>query len=130
METGKKAWIVRFKPLFYGVFVRLNVPPIDDDAVTLFDTPNMTGTPERRLLLAVLERAVLDFVGNDEREMESAEQWLFGDSEADVSTAREFSFPWICRELDLDIKRISEKINQMPKRGARRVAPWYFRKAS
>lgn len=110
--------------------MRVNVPTIDDDAVTIFDVPNMTGTPERRLLVAILERAVLDYVGNDEREMASAEQWLFGDEDSDANRPHEFSFPWICRELDLDVKRIAEKIHQMPKRGNRRVAPWYFRKAS
>ncbi len=88
----------------------------------------MTGTPERRLLLAVLERAVLDYVGNDEREMEAAEAWLFEDLNNQQSG--EFSFTWICRELDLDVKRIAQKITEMPKRGSRRVAPWYFLKAS
>jgi hypothetical protein len=108
--------------------VRANVPLIDDDAVALFDAPNMTGTPERRLLLAVLERAVLDYVGNDEREAGSAEEWLFSDLEDPRSG--EFSFTWICRELDLDVKKIAQKISEMPKRGNRRVAPWYFLKAS
>ncbi len=108
--------------------MRANIPFIDDDAATLFDTPNMTGTPERRLLLAVLERAVLDYVGNDEREMEAAEAWLFEDLNNQQSG--EFSFTWICRELDLDVKRIAQKITEMPKRGSRRVAPWYFLKAS
>jgi hypothetical protein len=108
--------------------VRANIPFIDDDAATLFDTPNMTGTPERRLLLAVLERAVLDYVGNDEREMEAAEAWLFEDLNNQQSG--EFSFTWICRELDLDVKKIAQKISEMPKRGSRRVAPWYFLKAS
>lgn len=108
--------------------MRANVPLIDDDAATLFDTPNMTGTPERRLILAVLERAVLDYVGNDERETESAEAWLFGD--LDNQASGEFSFTWICRELDLDVQKIARKISEMPKRGSRRVAPWYFLKAS
>ena len=108
--------------------MRANIPFIDDDAATLFDTPNMTGTPERRLLLAVLERAVLDYVGNDEREMEAAEAWLFEDLNNQQSG--EFSFTWICRELDLDVKKIAQKISEMPKRGSRRVAPWYFLKAS
>ena len=113
--------------------MRTNVPLIDDDAATLFDTPNMTGTPERRLLLAIIERAVLDYVGNDERETESAEAWLFGDLDnpnSDNPLSGEFSFAWICRELDLDIQKIARKISEMPKRGARRVAPWYFLKAS
>lgn len=103
-------------------------PAIDDEAVALFDFPNQTGTPERRLLAAILERAILDYVGNDEKEMLEAEEWIF--SEVDSHTAGEFSFPWLCRELDLDVKFIADKIKAMPKRGSHRIAPWYFSKAS
>lgn len=103
-------------------------PSIDDDAVSLFDIPNQTGTPERRLLAAILERAILDYVGNDEREMQDAHDWIFVD--IDNPHADEFSFPWLCRELDLDVKFIAEKIKAMPKRGSNRIAPWYFSKAS
>ena len=103
-------------------------PAIDDDAVALFDIPNQTGTPERRLLAAILERAILDYVGKDEREMQDAHDWIFADMED--PNAGEFTFPWLCRELDLDVKFISEKIKAMPKRGSHRIAPWYFSKAS
>lgn len=103
-------------------------PAIDDEAVALFDVPNHTGTPERRLLAAILERAILDYVGNDEKETQQAEEWLFSDVED--TNAGEFSFPWLCRELDLDVKFIAEKIKSMPKRGSNRIAPWYFSKAS
>jgi len=101
-------------------------PSIDGDASGLFDAPNVTGTPERRLLLAILERAILDYVGNDQKEISEADEWLFTfDPEEAI-----FSFPWLCRELDLDFKDIAEKIRSMPRRGSRRVAPWYFTKAS
>jgi len=92
----------------------------------LVGQPNMTGSPERRLLLAILERAILDFVGNDERELEHAEQWLFA-PERDNNNEH-FSFEWVCEQLDLDPKRISSKIRVMPRRGKRKVAPWYFTK--
>jgi hypothetical protein len=105
-------------------------PLIDRDASSLFDVPNSTGSPERRLLLAVLERAILDFVGNDPREVEEAAEWLFGDlpseDEDDTPPPTQFSFVWICEELDLDPLSIAAKIRLMPKRGARKVAPWYF----
>ena len=103
-------------------------PVIEDEAGAVFDIPNSTGTPERRLLTAILERAILDYVGNDEKEMKQAEVWIFGD--LDESESTEFSFPWLCRELDLDVKFISAKIKEMPKRGSNRIAPWYFAKAS
>lgn len=87
--------------------------------------PNMTGTPERRLLLAILERAILDYVGNDERELEQAEQWIF--SPERTTSGSHFSFEWVCEQLDLDPSKIAAKIKAMPRRGARKVAPWYFK---
>jgi hypothetical protein len=86
----------------------------------------MTGSPERRLLLAILERAILDYVGNDPREIDEAEQWLFGDTER--GTTQQFSFGWVCEQLDLDAPKIAEKIKSMPRRGNRKIAPWYFSK--
>ena len=102
-------------------------PGIDSDAFNLFEVPNATGTPERRLLLAILERAILDFVGNDEKELAEAQDWLFDDFEGDGPA---YSFPWLCQELDLHTPEILEKIKAMPRRGHHRIAPWYFSKAS
>ncbi len=102
-------------------------PEIDHDAFRLIDIPNLTGTPERRLLLAVLERAILDFVGNDQKEVTEAGEWIFDD---DVEANGDFSFGWICQELDLDVRHIQNKIRNMPKRGDSRIAPWYLTKAS
>ena len=104
----------------------LNYPAIDSDAAGLFDTPNLTGTPERRLLLAVLERALLDYVGNDLEEARSADDWIFEHAENEDESA--FSFAWICKELDLEVKDIRNKVRSMPKRGASRIAPWYLTK--
>lgn len=103
------------------------LPEIDYDAYKLFDAPNMTGTPERRLLLAIVERAILDYVGNDEREAANAEAWLFDEDDDSDSN---YSFAWVCQELDLNIFNIREKIRSMPKRGDSRIAPWYMTRAS
>lgn len=102
---------------------------IDSDAIALFDVPNLTGTPERRLLLALLERAILDFVGNDEREVEDAERWIFEDLD-NTLPYDQFSFGWVCQQLDLQVAKTAETIRNMPKRGDRKIAPWYFNKAS
>ncbi|MFO0416744.1 MAG: hypothetical protein ACK5Y6_05595 [Pseudomonadota bacterium] len=99
---------------------------IDRDYYQVFGAPNMTGTPERRLLLAILERAILDYVGNDAREVEEAEEWLFG--WIDTGTRSQFSFPWLCEQLDLDCNKIARQIKAMPRRGNRKIAPWYFNK--
>ena len=103
-----------------------NFTLIDTDAFNLFDSPNQTGTPERRLLLAMLERALLDYVGNDQREIDESEDWIFSDTASMNASA--FSFPWVCSELDLNIDDIRGKIRQMPRRGKSRIAPWYITK--
>lgn len=120
------------------------------DSLEIFGNQNERGTPERNLLMAVLERAILDYVGNDEREIADAEEWLFDDIEArnlDKISQNEgethdyqknssespllspFTFDWVCQQLDLDSKFVSNTIKAMPKRGNKRVAPWYFDKA-
>lgn len=101
---------------------------IDWSAVGLLDIPNQTGTPERNLLMAILERAILDYVGNDPKEIEEAAEWLFED--LSQTNYDQFSFPWLCQQLDLDPYKIAGKVKAMPKRGANRIAPWYFAKAS
>jgi len=98
---------------------------LDADAETIYGAPNLTGTPERNLLMAILERAILDFVGNQQKEIDAAEEWLFPADEDEIK-AEVFSFPWICQQLNLDMSKVSRTVEQMPKRGNRRIAPWYF----
>lgn len=111
----------------------------EEEGFDWFESPNHTGTPERRLLLAILERAILDLVGNESAESEAAQQWLF-EGEVDCGTEsagrcddeervhEPFSIGWVCHHLDLNTKDILEHIRSMPKRGSNRVAPWYFMK--
>jgi hypothetical protein len=100
----------------------------DVDADEVFGAPNLTGTPERNLLVAILTRAILDFVGNETREVESAGEWIFDEVDSPHTPAEPYSFKWVCQHLDLDYRRIAGKIKAMPKRGNRRIAPWYFMK--
>ncbi len=95
------------------------------DINSFYDAPNATGSPERRLLLAILERAILDYVGNDPREIQGSSDWLFSD---DGENGREFTFVWVCEQLELDPKTIADCIQAMPKRGNHRIAPWYLTK--
>ena len=104
------------------------LPRIDDDGLAVFDIAGQASSPEKRLLVAILERAILDYVGNDEAEVEGAEAWLF-DSNGDEEDPDAFSFLWTCNELDLDPKFVKSKVQAMPKRGKNRIAPWYFMKA-
>lgn len=103
-------------------------PSIDREYQEAVGLPNVTGTPERRLLLAILERAILDYVGNEPKEIEEAERWLF--SEIEEGNSSQFSFSWVCEQLDLDTFKIANKIRVMPRRGTRKVAPWYFQKTA
>jgi hypothetical protein len=99
----------------------------DVDADEVFGPRNETGSPERNLLVAILTRAILDFVGNEAKEIEAAEDWIFEEPERS-GAINPYSFRWICQHLDLDYTHIADKIKAMPKRGNRRVAPWYFTK--
>lgn len=99
--------------------------PYTTESNSYYEEPNFTGSPERRLLLAILERAILDFVGNDTREIQGSSDWMFSDDSDDDG---EFSFGWVCRQLDLDPDSIAEHIRAMPKRGSHRIAPWYLTK--
>jgi hypothetical protein len=54
--------------------------------------------PEKRLLAAVLQRAITDFVSGDGELHESAKTWLLDDEEGDAPV----SFSFICEALDLD----------------------------
>lgn len=104
------------------------LPEVDADAFTLINEYNATGTPERRLLLGLLERAILDFVGNDQLEIDEAASWIFANDDSAENSddfADCFSFTWVCEQLDLDSADIREKIRLMPKRGASKIPPWY-----
>ena len=98
--------------------------------------------PEKKLLLAILERSILDYIGNDKKEAIEAGNWIFQQVEQppedDISKfgrfhnneiLREdyvFSFEGVCLQLDLDPSKIREIIRGMPKRGEKRVAPWFW----
>ena len=104
----------------------MNTYALDVEVNSIFDMPNQTGSPERRLLMAIFERALLDYVGNDKREYEEAKEWLFDEMPSELMG--QFSFTWICHQLDLDITEVRKKISEMPRRGASRIAPWYLTK--
>lgn len=108
------------------------LPRLSADSATLYEEPNLRGTPERNLILAILERAILDYVGNNEKEAKKAENWIFDSNDddnknlSDENLTDDFSFEWVCQQLDLEPTRIARIIKEMPKRGNNRVAPWYF----
>lgn len=60
--------------------------------------PSGSLLPEKRLLAAVLQRAVTDYLTGDAEMREEAESWLMGDDEAECP----LTFSFICEALDLD----------------------------
>ena len=63
------------------------------------DVPTPGNTiPELRLLAAVLQRAIHDFIGGDGDVREGARSWLMDDEPTDAP----LSFRFICEALDLD----------------------------
>jgi len=65
-----------------------------------------TFNPERRLLAAVLQRAITDFVTGEGELQESARQWLYGAD--DVSES--FGFAYICEALDFHQEELRKAI--------------------
>lgn len=63
------------------------------------DVPSAGQTlPEKRLLAAVLQRAITDFVGGDGELKEGARSWIFDNEVTDAP----LSFIFVCEALDLD----------------------------
>jgi hypothetical protein len=54
--------------------------------------------PEKRLLAAVLQRAITDFITGDGEVKEGADYWLFDDEPTDAP----LTFGFVCEALDLD----------------------------
>ncbi|WKZ56621.1 MAG: hypothetical protein QY326_07785 [Bdellovibrionota bacterium] len=65
--------------------------------------------PEKRLLAAVLQRAVTDLLGGDGEVRESARFWLLDDEPTDAP----LTFKFICEALDLDMASLRTAIVQL-----------------
>lgn len=62
--------------------------------------------PEKRLLAAVLQRAVTDFIGGEGEVKEGARVWLMDNEPTDAP----LTFKFICEALDLDIVGLRKAI--------------------
>ena len=65
-----------------------------------------TFIPEKRLLAAVLQRAVADYVTGEGDIREGARSWLM----EDIVTDAPLSFQFICEALDLDVPGLRKAI--------------------
>jgi len=78
-------------------------------------------TPEKNLLVAMLERALLDFLGNQKLESEDATEWLFYDDDID----QQCSFSWVCLQLDLAPTEVRRNIHRMKRLGETSAGRWW-----
>jgi hypothetical protein len=73
------------------------------------DVPSPGGViPELRLLAAVLQRAIHDFIGGEGDVREGARSWLMDDEPTDAP----LSFRFICEALDLDVDSLRTAIGR------------------
>jgi len=71
------------------------------------DIPNAGSyVPEKRLLAAVLQRAITDFLSGDGEIREGARSWLMDDEPTDAP----LTFKFICEALDLDFLSLRKAI--------------------
>ena len=82
----------------------------DIDFEDLLQSREWMSVPERRLLFAILERAVRDALGNHPAEAREAAEWIFSPP---VDQPELFSFQWICEELEVDIPRFLANVERM-----------------
>lgn len=87
--------------------------------------------PEQRLLVAIVRRAVWDFVlyrdtdpDTDEDRYElavDAAAWLFWDGEESTDEEGRYTFRFICAELDLDAEKIRDRVLEMTRDDIQRL---------
>ena len=65
--------------------------------------------PERRLLAAVLQRAITDYLTGEGELKDSAEDWLYGCDEIDGET---FGFSYVCEALDFHREELRKAIKR------------------
>lgn len=65
--------------------------------------------PERELLIATLDRAVLDYYSNNQELKDLAAEWLFDDTES----SHIFSFNWICDHLGIEPWSVRRRIRHL-----------------
>lgn len=71
------------------------------------ETPNSSVMlPEKRLLAAVLQRAITDFISGDQDVQEDSAQWLLEDE----PTGSPLTFEFVCEALDIDPTSLRRQI--------------------
>ncbi len=66
-------------------------------------------TPERELLIAILDRAVLDYSGREGELHQKAKEWIFGVQDLDNL----FSYNSICEHLGINPEALRQRIRNL-----------------
>lgn len=69
---------------------------------------NSSFNPERRLLAAVLQRAITDYLTGEGELQESAAEWIYGPEDSSES----FGFSYICEALDFHKEELRKAIRR------------------
>ncbi len=69
-----------------------------------------TFNPERRLLAAVLQRAITDYLTGDGELQETAQNWLY--SPNDLQHQSHFGFSYVCEALDFHSDELRKAIRR------------------
>jgi hypothetical protein len=83
-------------------------------------------SPERRLIMAVLERAARDYIGGSAMEYAEAEEWIFESDPQDIYSP--FTFEWCCDQLALKPERVREGIVNTKSLSRSGALPFYLDK--
>lgn len=85
------------------------------------NVPRNSGSlnPERRLLAAVLQRAITDFLTGDGELRESAREWIFGPDDHTET----FGFAFICEALDFHREELRKAIQRQSQNASFPKAP-------
>lgn len=63
--------------------------------------------PERRLLAAVLQRAITDYLSGEGELHDSAREWIFGPDD----TSEAFGFAYVCEALDFHKEELRRAVH-------------------
>ena len=80
--------------------------------------------PEHNLLIALLNRALLDYLGSSGEVHHNAEEWLFADDDSTDC----FSYRWVCDHLGLEPDFLLGGVRIMRQESNGKIKRWYLQR--
>ena len=87
----------------------------------------VAGIGEKKLLAALLKRAVLDYLGESGEHAVAAEQWIFDDLQ--VRPVKEYTFLWVCEHLGIEGPELASQLSIEKRQRRGREIRRYLEKA-